>query len=95
MRDHDAPAVAQALRGFSGKVDRLSAMTFYLPGFHAGIDETHVARSHPERAGETINSSRVFHAITPETATTCHYFFASGNDGQTDHEDAQGFPPAG
>jgi phenylpropionate dioxygenase-like ring-hydroxylating dioxygenase large terminal subunit len=58
------------------RVDRTVGMDFYLPGFHAGIGDMQVARSNPVRPGEVLSINRVYHAVTPETRTSCHYFFA-------------------
>ncbi len=71
------PLMAKAGR-YDGLVDRVSAMTFFAPGFHAGIDDTFVTATHPERAGECINSAKVFHAVTPATTHETNYFFALG-----------------
>jgi phenylpropionate dioxygenase-like ring-hydroxylating dioxygenase large terminal subunit len=58
------------------RIDRIVGMDFHLPGFHAGIGDMQISHSNPTRPGEVLNRSRVFHAVTPETPTTCHYFFA-------------------
>lgn len=71
------PLMAEAAR-YSGPVDRVSAMTFFAPGFHAGIDDTFVAASQPARAGESIHSAKVFHSVTPATRHETNYFFALG-----------------
>jgi vanillate O-demethylase monooxygenase subunit len=79
MKNADAPPVHQHVGHGDAKIDRVSGMDFYLPGFHAGIDETRVPESDPERGGELIRTSRVFHAVTPATLTSCTYFFASNS----------------
>jgi phenylpropionate dioxygenase-like ring-hydroxylating dioxygenase large terminal subunit len=61
-------------RGYDGPVDSVIGMDFYLPGFHAGIGDHRVAAGEPD-AGRILQISRVFHAVTPATATTCRYFF--------------------
>lgn len=64
--------------GIEGQVDRVSGMDFFFPGFHAGIGETrHCADS--DRAGEVIQTSRVWHAVTPAKKFTTNYFFATGS----------------
>lgn len=68
------PVIVQR-RGFAGKVDQVVGMDFYLPGFHAGIGDHMIGEDEGERAGETLQRSRVFHAVTPATHDTCHYFF--------------------
>lgn len=76
IRNADAPPVMAQTGRYSGKIDRVVGMDFYLPGFHAGIGDMLYPADHPVHAGEPIISSRVFHAVTPETPKTCHYFFA-------------------
>jgi vanillate O-demethylase monooxygenase subunit len=78
MRDADCPPLMGAGANYEGKVDRLSAMTFFAPGFHAGLDDTYVIKADPERGGECINSAKVFHSVTPATRHETNYFFALG-----------------
>jgi phenylpropionate dioxygenase-like ring-hydroxylating dioxygenase large terminal subunit len=78
MRNTPAPPVSQHRFEFDGPVDRVSGMDFFFPGFHAGIGDTYVAQGH-ERAGEVLNSSRVWHAVTPAKTFTTNYFFAMGS----------------
>jgi vanillate O-demethylase monooxygenase subunit len=61
--------------GIEGLVDQVVGMDFYLPGFHAGIGDHFYAADGTERPGEVIARSRVFHAVTPATETSCYYFF--------------------
>lgn len=75
IRGAEAPASVRKLLSQGGVIDRVSGMDFYLPGFHAGISDTSFPADHPEHAGETIGVSRVFHAVTPATPGSCHYFF--------------------
>lgn len=75
MKNADAPQVAGFLGHNVTKIDRVSGMDFYMPGFHAGIDESRFPEGHA-RAGELFGMSRVFHAVTPEGPRSCHYFFA-------------------
>lgn len=56
------------------RIDRVSGMVFYFPGFHAGFDDSFLPQSHL-RAGETLERRRVFHAVTPSTLDTTYYFF--------------------
>ena len=78
MRNTPAPPVSQHRFKFDGPVDRVSGMDFFFPGFHSGIGDTYVAQGH-ERAGEMLNSSRVWHAVTPAKKFTTNYFFAMGS----------------
>ncbi|ATQ44135.1 Rieske 2Fe-2S domain-containing protein [Caulobacter mirabilis] len=72
-------------RGIEGKVDREIGMTFLMPGLHHGHDRFYRPRSEATGANEPILEVRVFHAVTPATLTTCHYFAASAVD-PTTHE---------
>jgi len=67
--------VIRARHGHHGLVDQVVGMDFYLPGFHAGIGDHFYAHDTPEREGEIIQRSRVFHAVTPATHGSCYYFF--------------------
>jgi len=64
--------------GYHGPVDRISGMDFYLPGFHAGLDEMRIPEDHSTRGGEMLTIHRVFHAVTPGKRNTTNYFFAMG-----------------
>lgn len=64
--------------GYDGPVDRVSGMDFYLPGFHAGLDETQIPQDHETRGGEKLTVHRVFHAVTPGKLKSCNYFFGMG-----------------
>lgn len=75
MRDTSLPPMQKGLTPYDGLVDRVSGMDFYFPGFHAGIGDVFVPQSHPDRAGEALLTSRVWHAVTPSTRTSCWYFF--------------------
>jgi vanillate O-demethylase monooxygenase subunit len=71
------PVVRQRF-GIEGLVDRISGMDFFYPGFHAGIAEGRVAEGQAD-AGRLLNSSRVWHAVTPATKTSTNYFFGMGS----------------
>ena len=66
------------MTNFSGKIDRVSVMNSYLPGFHAGGEDAFINSEHPTRAGEQLIKGRVFHAVTPGLHDTTNYFFAAG-----------------
>ncbi|RKF21239.1 iron-sulfur protein [Altericroceibacterium spongiae] len=68
--------------GYTGAVDQVVGMDFYLPSFHAGFSNHIYAADHPELAGEPIQRGLVFHAITPATRTTSYYFFAIATIGE-------------
>jgi vanillate O-demethylase monooxygenase subunit len=86
MQGADCPPLMAAAGHYDGKVDRVSAMTFFAPGFHAGLDDTFVVADQGDRGGECINSAKVFHAVTPATRHETNYFFALGgtSDPQVD-----------
>ncbi len=73
IRNAPSPASAEALGLYSGRIDRMIGLDFYLPGFHAGIGETAFPEDHAQ-AGERITFSRIYHAVTPATPDTCYYF---------------------
>lgn len=78
MRNTPPTAAVKGKHAIVGLVDRVSGMEFYFPGFHAGIGEVRLPEGH-ERAGELINFSRVWHAVTPAKTFTTNYFFAMGS----------------
>lgn len=86
MRNTPKPPVSEGRLDFEGPIDRVSGMDFYFPGFHAGIGDIRVAEGHP-RAGEVIQQSRVWHAVTPATRTTTNYFFGMGSPDRKGVED--------
>lgn len=72
---------AEIMKGrtdYDGRVDRISGMDFYLPGFHAGLDTVRIPQDHATRRGEVLRDSRVFHAVTPGLTNTTNYFFSMG-----------------
>lgn len=78
MRNIEMPASSRGRFDYEGPVDRLAGMDFWLPGFHAGVDETSIPEDHPTRGGEMLDVKRVFHAVTPGKLHTVNYFFALG-----------------
>jgi vanillate O-demethylase monooxygenase subunit len=77
LRDVPLPPSFRDLVNHEGPVDRLTGMDFHAPGFHSGIDEV----SLPSPVGvpaAKLTRRRVFHAVTPATLRTTHYFFAFG-----------------
>jgi len=81
MHDTPMPPIHEAATGYRGPVDRISGMDFFFPGFHAGIGEMQLPRDHAE-AGKVLRTSRVWHAVTPATKTSCIYFFAMSGESQ-------------
>jgi hypothetical protein len=69
-------------RGIEGAVDREIMLTFAAPGFHHGHDRYYPAGSDPATDAPMLDI-RVFHAVTPATLTSCHYFASSAVDPAT------------
>jgi len=65
--------------GLPDRVDRISGMDFYLPGFHAGLSEIRHVDTDGGGTGRLIHHARIFHAVTPSTHDRSYYWFASGN----------------
>lgn len=69
---------------FSGRVDRWQDFDFFAPGYciqHAGAVETGASRDDGSRPRFVV---RMFHAWTPETEGTTHYFWSAANGHNTD-----------
>ena len=58
------------------KVDFLIDFTFHAPSLHVGINTTRLAQGDSDEPGEVLIDSIVYHAVTPATRHTSHYFFA-------------------
>jgi len=74
----DGVALGRML-GVEGLVDRTMAQKFHAPSFHV-TGSSFVGAEGSARAGHYYGSVRVFHAVTPETPTTTHYFFVPARD---------------
>lgn len=66
--------VLEAMTDFRGKIDRITGMDFYFPGFHSGIGDFVIAEGE-DGAGHYLHQGRVWHAVTPSTKTRSLYFF--------------------
>jgi len=85
MIDSAPPPTYIAAIGFKGRVDRWQETEFFSPStviqwigaVEAGTGSLHNWKYDGDRNGGF--SFRLFHGITPETATTCHYFWSSAN----------------
>ncbi|CAN5559888.1 aromatic ring-hydroxylating dioxygenase subunit alpha [soil metagenome] len=65
------------VRGLYGekRIDRYLDFTFIAPCLHVGINR--ISEAGKDGApGTPLQESVVYHAVTPATKTTCHYFFA-------------------
>lgn len=78
-------------RGIEGPVDREIMLTFAAPGFHFGHDRYFRAGSDPGVATPLLDI-RIFHAVTPATRNSCHYFASSAVDPAT-YELSRSHPP--
>ena len=79
LLDHTPPATYVAAGGFKGKVDRWQEFDFVAPGnvlmYTGATDAGTGAYDQNKREGGI--ALRIFHALTPETDTTCFYFFST------------------
>lgn len=73
MRDCPAPPLFEKVRGFAGNIDRWQLIRFEPPA-NIWID----ARGLPAGTNDADNGLRwfVLNSITPETESSCHYFWA-------------------
>jgi vanillate O-demethylase monooxygenase subunit len=81
LLDHVPPATYVKAMGFKGLVDRWQEFEFVGPGsvlqFTGALDAGTGAYDQGKREGGF--ALRIFHALTPETDESCHYFFAPMN----------------
>lgn len=79
-QDVPCPPYFETAFQYKGGVRRRFGMKLHLPCLHVGFDDF----SKPD--GEKLGNVRVYHAITPATKHTAHYFFALGRDFATEDE---------
>jgi vanillate O-demethylase monooxygenase subunit len=84
FEDIDCPPFYADVFGYHGKIDRESGLRLYLPCLHAGYDRYRRASTASERPGEELGELSIFHAVTPATRYTAHYFFALGRNFRRD-----------
>jgi len=66
--------------GFQGRIDRCQRFEFVAPG--AVLQWTGATDAGGYRDGDTSNSKlafRLYHGLTPETDTSCFYFWSAAN----------------
>ena len=82
MAGIDSPALFEKTMGLTGRIDREQVAEFVAPGFHI----THVTAQPADAAvaDEGMCRHKAVHCITPETATTAHYFWAVARDYRVD-----------
>lgn len=79
------PLYAQVF-GYEGRVDRAFGMKLFLPSLHAGYDFLFKSKTDSDDPGAVLGKVRVYHAITPATKNTAHYFFAYGRTFKQDDD---------
>jgi vanillate O-demethylase monooxygenase subunit len=69
--------------GFQGRIDRVQKFEFIAPGAilqFSGADEAGTYQGGNDALTEDSKLRfRLFHGLTPETETTCHYFWSTAN----------------
>ena len=76
-----------AALGIDGPFDRLMAQQFFAPAFHATGSAFTGAVDADGQPGRYYGGFRVLHAVTPETETSAHYFYACSRDFALDDPD--------
>ena len=80
FKNIECPPYYSQICGYYGPIDRAFGMKLYYPCLHAGYDDLTKANNSGESSGESVGRVRIWHAITPATRHTAHYFFAYGSD---------------
>ncbi len=75
--DIECPPFYAEVFGYSGRIDREFGMKAYLPCLHAGYDRFYRPGANDKKS-RLLGAVNVYHAITPSTNRTAHYFFAMG-----------------
>ncbi|WP_116091873.1 aromatic ring-hydroxylating dioxygenase subunit alpha [Sphingomonas crusticola] len=81
LKRQPCPPFFGDMLGYDGRVDRAFGLTLICPSLHVGYDR--FDRTAAPGAPDTerhLATFRIYHAITPATRNTTHYFFASGRD---------------
>jgi phenylpropionate dioxygenase-like ring-hydroxylating dioxygenase large terminal subunit len=78
FNDIECPPFYTDLLGYRGRIDRKFGIKLFLPCLHVGYDRFYRASTELEEPGRFMGEVTVFHAITPATRHTAHYFFAMG-----------------
>ena len=83
------PPTYTAAYPFKGKIDRWQEIEFFfnhLRIWTGAVDEGTESLDDPTRGGFHM---RGFHGITPETDTSCHYFWSMATNPTQDHEEVK------
>ena len=75
IRNAEPAPVTRARHG-DIRVDFLIDFMFHAPGFHVGINKTWETSADGPAKGKLLLDNTVYHAVTPATRHTAHYFFA-------------------
>ena len=66
--------------GFTGRIDRAQQFEFIAPGSIIQLSAADEAGAFKDGLPENCKLQfRLFHGLTPETETTCHYFWSTAN----------------
>jgi phenylpropionate dioxygenase-like ring-hydroxylating dioxygenase large terminal subunit len=87
MPDSEPPPTYQAAWPFKGRVDRWQEVDFHVSHLRiwtGAMDAGSGRLDDPDRAGFHM---RGFHGVTPETATTSHYFWTIATNPHPDRQD--------
>ncbi|MET0987440.1 MAG: Rieske 2Fe-2S domain-containing protein [Steroidobacteraceae bacterium] len=83
----EPPAYAARNYGYTGRVDRFACVKLLFPALHIASEEYRQASTTPGIPGKLLGGTRHFHAVTPATRHSCHYFFSGASS--ADHPDPQ------
>ena len=86
QRNVDIPDFFSRLLDFEGKVDRFQGLKLFFPCVHTGGTHIHLPQRPDGTPGDCLGSLKVFHAVTPATRHSTHYFFAAGQSWSKDPE---------
>jgi phenylpropionate dioxygenase-like ring-hydroxylating dioxygenase large terminal subunit len=85
QRNIGCPPFFAGVLGYSGRVNRTFGLRLHFPCLHVGGDDIYEVLPDGSN-GKCLGLLRVYHAVTPATEYTCHYFWAIGQNWQ--HEDS-------
>jgi len=78
MRNSKPPPAYQALKPFSGLIDRWQVMRFDPGLVRISIGAKDAGTAQDANDFEDAYQSHGFHGVTPETESSCHYFWSVG-----------------
>lgn len=89
FKDMEMPAYYSSAMGYKGKCNREVNIKFFFPCLHFAYSRFTRASTVSDQPGAHVGQALVYHAITPATRHTAHYFFAMSRDFARD-DDALG-----